>query len=201
MTLNRQNPKKFLLRAFTLFLVLGLISYPSLSWGCQSCGGKGGASETNPEGESGSDGAQFLFGIAAIIGAAAPMVVAGIESDKEQKITKIETEAQIKQTEIQTETQKELAVLSASTSLEQTKAQKDIAIINNNAETDRLNMNLTAASQQRAEERLQQAQALAMQQQMELAKIQWAQKQAEETIRLAEQGLERQRLEAALAGN
>jgi len=201
MTLKKENSNKVLLRAFTLALVLGVISYPSLSWGCQCGGGEGGGPATNPRGESGSEAAQFLFGIAAMIGAAAPMVVAGIESDKEQKITQMETDAQIKQVEIQTETQKELAVLSATTSLDQAQAQKDIAIINNNAETDRLNLNLASASQQRAEERLQQAQVLALQQQMELAKIQWAQKQAEETIRLAEQGLERQRLEAALAGN
>lgn len=158
----------------------------------------GGGSATNPQDGSGGGAGQFLFGAAAIIAAISPMIAASTEAQKEQNITQIETQAQIKQAEIQTQTQKEMAQLSAQTSLAQAKAQQDIAVLNNNAQSERLQLNLMAAQQQRSEERQAQAQQLMMQQQMEAQKMALAQAQADETIRLARQNLEAQRLEAAL---
>lgn len=168
---------------------------------CPSCGDGGGdGGKGNPSDQGGGGGADFLFGIAAIIAAVAPMVVAGIESEKEQKIATIETEAQIKQAEIQTSTQKEMAQLSSQTALAQAESSREVAKMNNDAQTQRLQINLAASQQQRNEERQFQQEQITYQRQMEAQRITLAERQAEESIRVAKETLEAKKLETALAG-
>ena len=168
---------------------------------CPSCGDGGGdGGKGNPSDQGGGGGADFLFGIAAIIAAVAPMVVAGIESEKEQKIATIETEAQIKQAEIQTSTQKEMAQLSSQTALAQAESSREVAKMNNDAQTQRLQINLAASQQQRNEERQFQQEQITYQRQMEAQRIALAERQAEESIRVAKETLEAKKLETALAG-
>ena len=160
----------------------------------------GGGGQGNPGDQGGGGGGNFLFGIAAIIAAVAPMVVAGIESEKEQKIATIESEAQIKQAEIQTSTQKEMAQLSSQTALAQAESSREVAKMNNDAQTQRLQINLAASQQQRNEERQFQQEQITYQRQMEAQRIALAERQAEESIRIAKETLEAKKLEAALTG-
>lgn len=184
--------------ATLIYLAENVLSKDAFAQTAGTGSNMGGGPASNPQDGNGGGAGQFLFGAAAIIAAISPMIVANTEAQKEQNITQIETQAQIKQAEIQTQTQKEMAQLSAQTSLAQAKAQQDIAMLNNNAQSERLQLNLAAAQAQRNEERQAQTQQLMMQQQMEAQRVALAQAQANETIRLARQNLEAQRLEAAL---
>lgn len=158
------------------------------------------AQGANDQQESGGGGGQILSRFAQMIAAAAPMVVAGIESGKEQAVARINTEAQITQTKIQADTQMSLAQQSSQASMAQAQMSKDVAQMNNDEQTKRLMINLQAAQQVRDEERTLQAEKDKIQQQLEAQKIALAQKQADDAIRLAEQKLEEQKLAATLTG-
>lgn len=162
--------------------------------------GDGMGNQQNPGDQGGGGAADFLFGIAAIIAAIAPMIVAGIESEKEQKIAKIEADTQITQAEIQTSTQKELANLSSQTALKQAEASREVAIMNNEAQTQRLQINLAFAQQQRNEERQDQQAQLEIQRQAQAQQIALAERQAEEAKELVRKNNEAQSLQVALAG-
>jgi len=198
-TIFRQFLSFFLIFSFSVLNPLNSqIAQAGCNQGNGAQDGPGGAG--NPGDQGGGGGADFLFGIAAIIAAVAPMVVAGIESEKEQKIATIETEAQIKQAEIQTSTQKEMAQLSSQTALAQAESSREVAKMNNDAQTQRLQINLAASQQQRNEERQFQQEQITYQRQMEAQRIALAERQAEESIRVAKEALEAKKLETALAG-
>jgi len=183
-------------------LVAGMASHSA--WGtsgnCNSADGSNSQGGSNGGDQGGGGAGEFLFGIAAIIAAVAPMVVAGIESEKEQNIAKIEAETQITQAEIQTGTQKELANLSSQTALKQAEASREVAKMNNEAQTQRLQINIAAAQQQRNEDRQAQLEQLEFQRQAEAQKIALAERQADEAIQLARQNREAQSLQVALGG-
>ncbi|NBX81843.1 hypothetical protein EBQ90_01970 [bacterium] len=72
--------------------------------------------------------------------------------------------------------------------------------MNNDAQTQRLQINLAASQQQRNEERQFQQEQITYQRQMEAQRIALAERQAEESIRIAKETLEAKKLEAALTG-
>lgn len=162
--------------------------------------GMGGGPQSNPQDQSGGGAATFLTGIAAIIAAVSPMVVASQQAQSEQKIAKIEAQTQIQQAEIQSQTQKDLANLNSQTALTQAQMQRETAQLNNDSQTQRLQMNLAASQQQRNEERQSQAEQLAIQRQMEEQKIALQKMQADESIRIAREFAESQKLAALLQG-
>ena len=150
--------------------------------------------------KSGGGAATILTGIAAIIAAVSPMVVASQQAQSEQKIAKIESQTQIQQAEIQSQTQKDLANLNSQTALTQAQMQRETAQMNNDSQTQRLQMNLAASQMQRNEERQSQAEQLAIQRQMEEQKIAIQKMQADESIRMAREFAESQKLAALLQG-
>jgi hypothetical protein len=162
--------------------------------------GMGGGPQSNPQDQSGGGAAGVLTGIAAIIAAVSPMIVASQQTQSEQKIAKIESQTQVQQAQIQSQTQKDLANLNAQTTLTQAQVQKDTAQLNNDAQTQRLQMNLASSQMQRNEERQSQAEQLAAQRQMEEQKIALAKMQADESIRIAKENFESQKLAALLQG-
>jgi hypothetical protein len=157
-----------------------------------------GQGPANPQGESGGGAGEVLFGIAAIMAAVAPMVAASQQAQAQVKQAQIESNAQIQQTQIQTQTQRDLAQLSAQTSAAQTEVAYKTAELNNSAQKQRLQMNLAAAQIQRNEERQSKQDEVAYQRQLEAQRIAIANRQADETIRLAQANLEAKRIEAAI---
>lgn len=157
-----------------------------------------GQGPANPQGESGGGAGEVLFGIAAIMAAVAPMVAASQQAQAQVKQAQIESSAQIQQTQIQTQTQRDLAQLSAQTSAAQTEVAYKTAELNNSAQKERLQMNLASAQIQRNEERQSKQEEVAYQRQLEAQRIAIANRQADETIRLAQANLEAKRIEAAI---
>ena len=196
--------KSFKLRKPTSWLLQPIFLLAKSSLAACAEGGGGGMevppSQGNPEGQQGGQGGSVLSGIAQIIAAAAPMVVAAMESDKEQKVAKIETEAQITQAQLQADTQMALAQESSKASMAQAQMSKEVAQMNNEEQTKRQLITLSAQQQVRNEERALQAEKDQIQRDLEAQKIVLAQKQADEAIRLAEEKLEAQRLAATLSG-
>ena len=102
--------------------------------------------------------------------------------------------------EIQTSTQKELANLSSETALKQAEASREVAKMNNDAQTQRLQINLAYAQQQRNEDRADQAAQLEIQRQAQAQQIALAERQADQALELSRQNREAQSLQTALAG-
>ncbi|NDC24398.1 MAG: hypothetical protein EBZ49_09765, partial [Proteobacteria bacterium] len=160
--------------------------------------GQGPQSAANPSGEGGGGAGELLFGVAAIMGAVAPMVVASQQANAQKQQAQIEANAQIQQTQIQTQTSKDLAQLSAQTAMAQADASRQVAQMNNDAQTQRLQLNLAAAQAQRDEERQAKVEQQNYQRQLEAQRLAIADRQANESIRLAQENLEAQKLRMAL---
>lgn len=158
-------------------------------------------SPTNPGDQNGGGAGQILFGIAAIIGAVAPMIVASQEAQSQQNIAQTQAQAQIQQAEIQTSTQKEMAQMSAQTALAQAQTQQQVAKMNNDAQTERLQINLAASQQQRNEQRQAEGEQLTLQRQLEAQKVALAMQKADQDILMARQSLEAQKLQMAASGS
>jgi len=160
-----------------------------------------GGSPTNPGNGAGGGAGGVLFGIAAIIGAVAPMIVAGTQAQSEQNIAQTNSQAQIQQAEIQSSTQKEMAQLSSQTALAQAEAQRQVAQMNNDSQTQRLQINLAAQQQQRNEQRQQEAEQLALQKQLSAQQTALAMQKADQQIMMVRQSNEAQKLQLAAAGS
>ena len=199
----KQQNEKFNLRALLIWVLVVSLATPEMSFGRVLGGGgdgpaNGGGTSGNPGDQNGGGAGEILFGIAAIVARVAPMFVASTESQKEQNIAQTQSEAQIQQAEIQNATQKELAQMSAQTALTQAQYSKDIAQMNNDAQTQRNQINLAAAQQQRNDQRQIQQEQATYQRQMEAQRVAIAERQADESIRIAKETLEAKKLEAAL---
>lgn len=204
---KREKRKRTLLRKPTSWLLSPVFQFASILFESEAHAeqggpgaGMGGGPQSNPQDQSGGGAATILTGIAAIIAAVSPIVVASQQAQSEQKIAKIESQTQIQQAEIQSQTQKDLANLNSQTALTQAQMQRETAQMNNDSQTQRLQMNLAASQMQRNEERQSQAEQLAIQRQMEEQKIAIQKMQADESIRMAREFAESQKLAALLQG-
>ncbi|NBX75342.1 MAG: hypothetical protein EBQ92_02175 [Proteobacteria bacterium] len=160
-----------------------------------------GGSPTNPGNGAGGGAGGVLFGIAAIIGAVAPMIVASTQAQSQENVAQTQSQAQIQQAEIQSATQKEMAQLSSQTALAQAEAQRQVAQMNNDSQTQRLQINLAAQQQQRNEQRQQEAEQLALQKQLSAQQTALAMQKADQQIAMVRQSNEAQKLQLAAAGS
>lgn len=194
----KQQQRNFNLRALLVWALVVSLASPGILFARGDGPLNGGGTSGNPGDQNGGGAGQVLFGIAAIVAGVAPMFVASTESQKEQNIAQTQSEAQIQQAEIQNATQKELAQMSSQTALTQAQYSKDIAQMNNDAQSQRLQINLAAAQQQRNEQRQFQQEQATYQRQMEAQRVALAERQADESIRIAKETLEAKKLEATL---
>lgn len=163
----------------------------------KSGGGQGG--QGGEEKGGGEKAAQILFGVAAIIAAIAPMVVASTQAKADVAIAGINANTQITMTKITSETSKQLADKQKEVALTQSNIAADISRFNNNAVTDRLEKQL--AELRAARQDAQQAEREKRQLELEFQnqRIALAQKQADDQLKLAKETLNAQLTQAGLS--
>lgn len=149
--------------------------------------------------ESGGGGADFLFGIAAIIAAAAPMVAAAVQADADKKIAKINANAQITMTEMSANTSKYLANQQKDIAVQQATIAADISKQNQDSATKRLDMQLAELRTARQEANAVDEKKRQYQQQLDQERVKLAKEQAQETIRLANVQMRAQLTQAGLS--
>lgn len=159
--------------------------------GCQDCQGAEG-------GGGGGNAAEILFGLAAIMSAAAPMVAAAIQADADKSIAKTNAETQIKLTEMTSQTSLALADQQAQIAMAQTQAAQDINAKNNQAVTDRLSLQLAQLSAARDAQIQQDEERFEYEQELNKERIALAQQQSDQNVQLAQQTLNAQLTQAGL---
>lgn len=167
--------------------------------GCGNGECKGGGEGGGGGGGGGEAAAQILMGVAAIIAAIAPMVVASIQAKADVAIAKINADTQITMTTITSETSKQLADKQKEVALTQSNIAADISKFNNNAVTNRLELQL--AELRAARNDAQQAEREKRQLELEFQnqRIALAQKQADDQVKLAKETLNAQLTQAGLS--
>ncbi len=151
------------------------------------------------EGEqSGSKAAEILMAIAMIIAAIAPMVVASIQANADKAIAKINADTTLKTAQMQADTSRFLANTQKDVALQQSAISQQIAKQNNDAQSQRLNMQLAELRSaredaQKAEQEKRQIEMKYNQDRIDLAK-----KQADDNVKLAKETLNANLTQAGL---
>lgn len=149
--------------------------------------------------EGGGKAAEFLFGLAAIMAAAAPMVAAAIQADADKTIAKTNADAQITMTKISADTSRKLADQQKEIALQQAQTAQDISEKNQSAVTERLAFQLNELRSARQEASQVEEKKRQYQQELDQQRIQLAQQQADATQKLAATQLRAQLTAAGLS--
>ena len=160
---------------------------------CQ--GGEGGGG-----GGGGEQAAAILTGIAAIISAVAPMVVAGIQAEADKAIAETNAKAQIELTNITADTSKFLSNQQKEIALTQTAVSQQISQQNNNAVTGRLELQLAELRTAREDAAARERERRQVEKELNDERIALAQKQADDNLLLAQKTLNAQLTQAGLSG-
>jgi len=180
-------------RFFIIALAVFFIQAQAMAEGCGGgCGGEEG-------GGDGSQAAAILSGIAQIIAAISPMVVAGIQADADKTIAKINADAQITMTKMSADVSKELAKNQKDIALEQANVAKQINQENNDSTTQRLNMQLAELRSAREENLQLTRERRDLEKQYNDERIELAKKQADDQLKLAKATLSAQLTQAGLS--
>jgi len=158
----------------------------------------GGSCEGGGEGGGGQAG-QILMGIAAIIAAIAPMVVASIQANADKAIAKLNADTQIKMTEITSETSKYLANQQKDIALTQSNLAAQISDKNNGAVTQRLDMQLAELRNARDDAAKAEREKRELEMTFQKERIALAKKQADDQLTLAKATLNAQLTQAGLS--
>lgn len=160
--------------------------------------GQGQGECENCKGGGGGNAAGILFGVAAIIAAIAPMVVASIQAEADKYIADRNADAQEKMTKMTSDTSKFLANQQMQIALTQTAVSQQIAQQNNSAVSQRLAMQLAELRSAREDQVKQENARLDMEKDLNSQRIALAQKQADDNLNLARQTLNAQLTQAGL---
>jgi len=173
---------------FFKFLALGFETLlPQAHAECEEEGGRQGA-----------DAGAILMGLAAIMAAVAPMVVASIQANADKDIAKTNANAQIKMTEITAETQKQANEIAQNVALTQSATAQGVAAMNNQGVTDRLQMQLAELSSARNDARQAEEERRRLDQEYNAQRLALAEKQSQQNLDLAKETLAAQLSEAGL---
>lgn len=166
--------------------------------GCQSgkCGGGGGQGEGGGGGQGGAD---FLFGLAAIMAAAAPMVAASIQADADKKIAKINADTQVQLSNIAAENSKYQADSTERMANQQSKMAQDINKQNNDQQTQRLQMQLSEVAASREQAKQSEIARREEERALNQERIALAQRQADDQLKLAQASFNAQLTQAGLS--
>lgn len=148
--------------------------------------------------EGGGEIAGILMGIAGIISAMAPEKIAKIQSQSEIMQAMIQSNAQIQMTQISAETSKYVSNQATRVTLEQTKAAERINTLNQDGVTQRLDMQLAELRSAREDSATREKERLAEEKRLNDERMQLAQKQADDNVKLARQSLNAQLTQAGL---
>lgn len=161
---------------------------------CQDCGGGG----EGGGGGGGSKAAEILMAIAAIIAAIAPMVVASIQAEADKAIAKINADTTIKTAQMQADTSKFLANVQKDVALQQAAISQQITKQNNDAQSQRLNMQLAELRSAREDAKQAEKEKRQIELQYNQERIALAKKQADDNVKLAKQTLNANLTQAGL---
>lgn len=186
------KPKYWNMSPYVLLIESLMIKEAHAEGGCQDCGGEGGG------GGGGQAAAQILMGIAAIISAIAPMVVAGIQAEAEKEIAATQAKAQIEMTNISANTSKFISNQNTQVTLQQTAAAERINKLNQDGVSGRLDMQLAELRSAREDAASREKDRLAEEKRLNAERIALAQKQADDNLKLARQSLNAQLTQAGL---
>ena len=150
------------------------------------------------QGGDGSKAAEILMGLAAIIAAIAPIVAAAIQADADKKIAKINADAAEKQTEITADTSKYMANKQEEIALNQANIAKNISQQNNDAQTKRLDNQLAELRSARQDARSAEEEKQNIEKQYNQERIDLAQKQSNDNLKLAKETLDANLTQAGL---
>jgi hypothetical protein len=134
--------------------------------------------------EGGGEAAGILFGLAAMIAAAAPAVAASIQSKADVSIATINAKTQKDMTNTTSRTTLALSQQQASIAENQSQTAKDMAASNQQFSQQKLEMQLDALKQARTDQLAFDQKKQAFDQQIDQERIQLAQQQSQETIAL-----------------
>lgn len=151
------------------------------------------------EEEGGNKAAEVLFGLAAIMAAASPMVAASIQAKADTKIAKINANAQMTMTKMSSDTSKALAEQQKEIALTQAEIAKNISKENQDSTTQRLSMQLAELKVARQDATAADSRKLAYQQELDRERITLAKQQADETVRLANVQVRAQLMQAGMS--
>lgn len=167
--------------------------------GCKNgqCGG--GGSGGGGGGGSGAGASEVLFGLAALMAAAAPMVAAAMQADADKEIAKTNADAQIQMTQMTAENSKFLADSQARMAEQQSVIAQQINKTNNDEQTKRLQMQLAEIEASRLQAAQAQKEDRAQLKEFNDEKIALAKKQAEESLILAQKTFDAQLTQAGLS--
>jgi hypothetical protein len=150
------------------------------------------------DGGGGGGAGAILEGIAANIQAAAPAVIAGIQAKADVDIAKINSKAQLDMTQISADTSKFLAEKQSEVALYQAQTAKDINLINQTGQTERLEKQLSEVRAARIDARDAERERLRYEQYYNQQRIALAYKQANDNQKLARATLDSQLVQAGL---
>jgi hypothetical protein len=158
---------------------------------CENCkSGKGGG---------GADAAAVLMGIAGIIAAITPMVVASTQAKADQNIAKINAETQKYMTDRTAQNSERLAALQQQTALSQAQTAANVATQNNQGVTQRLQMQLAELRAAKEDAMQAEERRLAYEKSYNDQRLQLVKDQAAENLRLAKATLNAQLTQAGLS--
>jgi len=171
-------------------MVLDFLMPQARAQECQDCGGGGS--------EGGSKAAEILMAIAAIIAAIAPMIVASIQAEADKAIAKINADTTIKTAQMQSDTSKFLANVQKDVALQQAQISQQITKQNNDAQSQRLNMQLAELRSAREDAKQAEQEKRQIELQYNQERIALAKKQADDNVKLAKQTLNANLTQAGL---
>lgn len=146
----------------------------------------------------GSQIAEILMGVAAIITAIAPMVVAGIQASADVSIANINANTTIRTARLQADTSKYLADTQQDVAIKQAEMSQQISRENNAAQTERLNMQLVELRTAREDALRADEEKRAIEQAYNRERIELAKKQAADNLKLAKDTLNANLVQAGL---
>lgn len=163
---------------------------------CPDCkkGGAGGG-----PGGGGGDAATVLFGLAAMMGAIAPMVTAGMQANADKEIAQQQASAQMYITDRTVQNSERLAQIQQQTALQTAQLQSQVAAQNNQGVSDRLQLQLASLEKARQDSQAMELQRMQMEQEYNNRRIELAQAQAQQNLALAQQTIGSQLTQAGLS--
>ena len=144
---------------------------------------------------------EALFGTAAILGAASPMVMSGIQAAADRDIARINAQTSIATTQIGSNTAMYLAQLQAQTAFSQIQATASINALNQYGVTDRLSMQLNELSSARRDNLLMEREKLGMEWALNQQRMGLAYKQADDNALLGRLTLNAQLVQSGLGSS
>ncbi|MBI1862208.1 MAG: hypothetical protein HYR96_14945 [Deltaproteobacteria bacterium] len=185
---QKLNPQYF--NTIPMNVMLSLLTGPDVH-------AEGGGQPDNEK--TGNKGAEFLMGMAMMMAAASPMVAAAVQADADKQIAKTNQQTALATSQISADTSKYLAETQKSITDQQIATTQQIAKMNNDATTQRLNAQLAELGKAREENNQLSREKRDMEYGMNQQRMALAQKQADDNVQLAKATLSAQVAQAGLA--